>query len=102
MDELESRQSTRIQKMKIDELRGLPMVKRHFAEIYQEALNIAMLQGQGVKSASLREINRKTAVEEIKVKPQIVESLKIGGEPGKFGLKMTPIPSLGSASSPQN
>lgn len=44
MDELESRQSTRIQKMKIDELREMPLVKKHFAEIYQEALDLAMLQ----------------------------------------------------------
>jgi hypothetical protein len=56
--------------MKIDELRGLPIVKRHFAEIYQEALDLAILQSQGAKginSASLREMNKKAAVEEIKI-----------------------------------
>jgi hypothetical protein len=56
--------------MKIDELRGLPIVKKHFVEIYQEALDLAILQSQGAKginSASLREMNKKAAVEEMKI-----------------------------------
>ena len=69
MDELEIRQTAKIQKMKIDELRGLPIAKKHFAQIYQEALDLAMLQYQGAKGincAGLREMNRKTAAEELK------------------------------------